>query len=235
MTDARPLDTFLAATTRAARVALLRCVAGFLLHDRCSRRAAALRHETGTSVGPCALSAAGGVALRSPVPHARERASRAGRGLRAVLSIELSPAGMVASASTRHAIHRVGRPDRSLPVLIGTWSAPRHSLRDIGDVGTRCGCAGAIACSKEKSGALRASSGRRELVRPAVPLRQEVERGELQEVVATPSGQGTPRASPRDDIKPTGRRAPSVPVDRSVVPLDRALREQGNPRSVLTT
>jgi hypothetical protein len=36
--------------TRAARVALLRCVAGFLLHDRCSRRAAALRHEPETSV-----------------------------------------------------------------------------------------------------------------------------------------------------------------------------------------
>jgi hypothetical protein len=31
--------------SRAARVALLRCIAGFLLHDRCSRRAAALRHE----------------------------------------------------------------------------------------------------------------------------------------------------------------------------------------------
>jgi hypothetical protein len=31
--------------TRAARVALLRCIAGFLLHDHCSRRAAALRHE----------------------------------------------------------------------------------------------------------------------------------------------------------------------------------------------
>jgi hypothetical protein len=36
--------------TRAARIALLRCVAGFLLHDRCSRRAAALRHETGAGV-----------------------------------------------------------------------------------------------------------------------------------------------------------------------------------------
>jgi hypothetical protein len=36
--------------TRASRVALLRCVAGFLLHDRCSRRAAALRHEAGTDV-----------------------------------------------------------------------------------------------------------------------------------------------------------------------------------------
>jgi hypothetical protein len=36
--------------TRAARVALLRCIAGFLLHDRCSRRAAALRHETEAGV-----------------------------------------------------------------------------------------------------------------------------------------------------------------------------------------
>jgi len=36
--------------TRAARVALLRCVAGFLLHDRGSRRAAALRHETEAGV-----------------------------------------------------------------------------------------------------------------------------------------------------------------------------------------
>jgi hypothetical protein len=31
--------------TRAGRVALLRCVAGFLLHDRCSRTAARLRYE----------------------------------------------------------------------------------------------------------------------------------------------------------------------------------------------
>jgi hypothetical protein len=31
--------------TRASRVALLRCIAGFLLHDRCLRRAAALRRE----------------------------------------------------------------------------------------------------------------------------------------------------------------------------------------------
>jgi hypothetical protein len=31
--------------SRAARVALLRCITGFLLHDRCSRRAAALRQE----------------------------------------------------------------------------------------------------------------------------------------------------------------------------------------------
>ena len=36
--------------TRAARIALLRCVAGFLLHDRCSRRAAALRHEARADV-----------------------------------------------------------------------------------------------------------------------------------------------------------------------------------------
>jgi hypothetical protein len=35
--------------TRAGRVALLRCVAGFLLHDRCARTAARLRHEGRTS------------------------------------------------------------------------------------------------------------------------------------------------------------------------------------------
>jgi hypothetical protein len=35
--------------TRAGRVALLRCVAGFLLHDRCSRTAARLRQEGLTS------------------------------------------------------------------------------------------------------------------------------------------------------------------------------------------